>query len=241
MPVSLSIIIPTYNERENIARLIESVSAILKKDHLSHEIIIVDDNSPDGTAELIGSLKKKYASLVLVRRSGKLGLSSAVMAGIAKARAPVVAVMDADFSHPPALLPRMYDKITEGCDFVIGSRYIPGGKIVGWTFYRKLQSRVATLLARFFTPVRDPVSGFFMIRKRVITGQKIDAKGFKICLEILMRGNYYSTCELPMTFVNRKSGKSKAGTGEVFALLSNLWKYLKEGKLRFFKRSRVEE
>jgi dolichol-phosphate mannosyltransferase len=224
--MGISLIIPTYNEKDNISELVKELRSFLDKHAKGSEIIIVDDNSPDGTGDIVDRLAIKDKNLHVVHRSGKLGLSSAVIAGIAVSHKPLIGVMDADFSHPIAALKPMAEAIDDGADFVIGSRYIRGGKIYGWTFFRKLQSRVATLLARPLTRAKDPMSGFILFKKKCIAGIDLNSKGFKICLELLMKSNYQTLAEVPIVFINRKKGKSKASTKEVFFLLNNLKGYL---------------
>ncbi|MCA9378812.1 GtrA family protein, partial [Candidatus Dojkabacteria bacterium] len=138
----------------------------------------------------------------------------------------VLGVMDADLSHPPARLPRLFVAIGAGADIAIGSRYIRGGKIVGWGFKRKLMSDVATLLAHLFTDVHDPMTGYFLVRRETLDGVTLDPQGFKLLLEVLIKARYQQVVEIPITFTNRTAGKSKAGIGETFAYLANLMRYL---------------
>lgn len=225
--MELSIVIPTYNEKENIALLLEKVFSIYKENKIDGEIIVVDDNSGDGTGEIVEELKKKHKNLKIIHRSGKLGLSSAVLDGFRIADGKVVGVMDADLSHPPEKIPEMYFSINRGeADFVIGSRYIKGGNIIGWNFKRKLMSRGATLMARPFTSVKDPMSGFFMIKKECIERREFNAKGFKILLEMIIKAKYNKIKEVPIVFINRTKGKSKAGMNEIFFYMKNLLGYI---------------
>ena len=207
----ISIIIPTYNERGNIIRLITSIASIIRRSAIQGEIIVVDDNSPDGTASAVKKLSK-YAPLPvrLIKRPEKMGLSSAVIDGIAAAKYDVVGVMDADFSHPPEFIPRLAIPVLKGeCDFAIGSRYINGGRIVRWPFSRRAISIGATFLSRPLTGVKDSVSGYFFFRKDILRNVVLEGIGYKICLEILVKGKYREVREIPITFVNRKEGKSK--------------------------------
>jgi len=229
--MKLSIAIPTYNEKENIPVLVKKISSIFKQNKIDGEIIIVDDNSPDGTGKSAEKLKKEYKNVKVIHRKGKLGLSSAVLDGFKIAEGDVLGVMDADLSHPPEIIPKMFDAIKEGYDFVIGSRYTKGGKIQGWTFYRKFISRGATLLAKPFTKVKDPMSGFLMIRKECLKGKNFNPKGFKICLEFLVKAKYKNVKEVPITFTDRAKGKSKASFKEYYFLLSNLGGHLQYKRL----------
>jgi len=237
--MDLSIVIPTYNEKENILILLKKINIEFKKNKIKGEIIVVDDDSPDGTGNLVESLKKKQKNLKIVRRKGKLGLSSAVLEGFKVSKGNVLGVMDADLSHPPEKIPEMYRLIkTNKADFVIGSRYIRGGRIEGWGIKRKIMSKGATLLARPFTKVKDPMSGFFLIRKKCVEDKEFNSKGFKILLELILKADYKNIKEVPIVFVNRTEGKSKAETGEIFSYLKNLmgyWHYRRKVIDEFFK------
>lgn len=220
---SLSIVSPTYNERDRLAELVEYTCGVFARHDLAGELVIVDDNSPDGTGAIADELATKYP-IKVVHRPGKLGLGTAVIDGFAVASADIVGVMDADLSHPPDLLPRMYDAIVNGgADFVIGSRYAPGGGAENWGAGRLLMSRLACLLSRPITPVRDSTSGFFLIRRSVAEGVRIGAGGFKICLELLIRGRARSVVEVPYVFVGRTLGESKMNGAEATGYLKQLY------------------
>jgi dolichol-phosphate mannosyltransferase len=219
---SLSIVVPTYNERDRLGDLVAAVFAAYASATLTAELIIVDDNSPDGTGALADDLARTHR-LQVIHRTGKLGLGTAVVAGFEAARAPVVGVVDADLSHPPSLLPKMLAIMQrESADVVIGSRYIPGGGTRNWPFGRLMLSRLACLLARPLTPVRDATSGFFLIRKDLARGVRISAGGFKICLELLVRGRPASVIEVPYVFEGRTAGESKMNVKEATGYLEQL-------------------
>lgn len=225
--MKLSLVIPTYNEKENIQKLVEGIQKEFRENRIDGEIIVVDDNSPDGTGKILDNLKKKRKNIKVIHRSGKLGLSSAVLEGWKIADGEVLGVMDADLSHPPEKIKELFEAITKGdADFTIGSRYIKGGKIEGWNFKRKLMSKTATLLSRVYTKVKDPMTGYFMVKRDVIEGVDLNSRGFKILLELIIKGKYKKIKEIPITFVNRVEGKSKAGTNEIFYYLQNLVGYL---------------
>jgi len=221
----ISIIIPTYNERDNLEELVSRIDEALAG--VDYEVVIVDDNSPDGTADLARELSSKYPIKVKVR-PGKMGLSSAVVEGLELAEGDVVAVMDADLQHPPELLPELYRKVMEGCDIAIASRYVRGGSVAGWSLARRVISKGSILLAWILLPkvrgVRDPSSGYFMFRRSVVEGivEKLDPKGFKILLEVLVKGNYTKVCEVPYTFGLRKRGSSKLGGGVIVSYLMHV-------------------
>ena len=186
-------------------------SAACQQKGIDVEIVIVDDASPDGTGEYAEELGKQYPVSV-VHRAGKLGLSTAVIEGFAKAKGDILVVMDADLSHPPEKIPEMVSRITDdGADMVVGSRYVPGGKVENWPIHRRAISKGATMLARWLTDIKDPMSGFFALRRPVIDGVELNPIGYKIGLEILVKGNISKAVEVPITFADRKAGKSKLG------------------------------
>jgi dolichol-phosphate mannosyltransferase len=221
-PAALAIVVPTYNERDRLKDLVDAIFSACRTAAIEGEIVIVDDNSPDGTGVLADELALAHRIKVL-HRAGKLGLGTAVIEGFAAASAPVVGVIDADLSHPPGLLPGMLGVMqSRSADFVIGSRYIPGGGTRGWGLGRLVMSRVACLLARSVTPVRDATSGFFLIRRDLARDVRISAGGFKICLELLVRGRPSSVIEVPYVFVGRTAGESKMNTREALGYIKQL-------------------
>ena len=217
----VSIVIPTYNEAENIERLVEGISKL----GLDAEIVIVDDSSPDGTGEIAEELKKRYKNLQVLHRKTEKGLASAVVKGFKAAHSSVIGVMDADFSHPPKVIPEFLEPLQSGkADLAIGSRYVTGGGIVGWNLLRKLTSRGAILLARPLTPIKDSVSGFFFLKREAIEGLNLNPKGYKIGLEVIVKGRYKKAVEIPYIFVNRKEGKSKLSLTEYMNYIVHLLK-----------------
>jgi dolichol-phosphate mannosyltransferase len=232
----VSMVVPTYNERERLEHFVRTLVGVLRDARLDGEIIIVDDNSPDGTGDLADGLARELP-LRVVHRSGKLGLGSAVMAGFAVARGEVLGVMDADVSHPPERVPLLLAALHEtGADVVIGSRYIPGGGTKNWPWSRAVMSRAACFVARLVTPVHDAASGFFVLRRPVIAGVEIKAAGFKICLELLVRGTVTSVVEVPYVFTDRAAGQSKMSHREALGFLVQIGQLLRwkrrEGKAR---------
>jgi len=220
MQAKLSIIVPTYNERENITPLIEKIGEILGQD--DYEILVVDDNSPDGTAGVAESLSKDYP-VRIIHRPGKSGLASAVVEGIGKAEGDIVGVIDADLQHPPELVAQLGGAIVEGNDIAIASRYVQGGGIENWSLLRRIASRGANVLARPLTKVHDPMSGYFFLNKEVVMGIDFKPAGFKILLEILVKGTYEGIKEIPYTFRERGRGKSKLGLMEYTRYLRLLY------------------
>ena len=207
-------VVPTYNERDRLEELVTAVFRAAEARGLAIEMVIVDDNSPDGTGALADELSKRFP-LKVVHRAGKLGLGTAVVAGFGVATADIVGVMDADFSHPPALVPRMYAAFkATGAQALVASRYVPGGSTPNWPLKRKLLSRLGCLLARPISPIRDAASGFFLIRRSIAESVTIKAGGFKICIELLIRAWPTDLVEIPYRFDDRELGESKMSMRE---------------------------
>ena len=216
----LSIVIPTYNEAKSIGILVGQIARILGSE--TFEIVVVDDDSPDGTWQIVEQLPADLHARV-VRRHARRDLSKAVVEGFAAARGGILGVMDADLSHPPELIPAMLSLIrADGVDMVVASRLVPGGGTEDWPASRKLTSRIGTLLARPFTHVRDPMSGYFLFKREAIEGVRLRPRGYKICLEILVRGNVRRVREIPFIFRDRTTGESKIGLRQDFDYLVQL-------------------
>jgi len=220
----ISIIVPTYNERETIVCFLEGVVAQLSLNKIEAKIIVVDDNSPDGTADLVNSCSKKHGNIALLKRSGKLGLASACIHGFGSTNSEILGVMDSDLSHAPKALPYLLNPLIYNlCDISVGSRYIPGGRILNWPIRRRVISRTACLAGSMLTTVKDVTSGFFFFKREVIEGVTLNPVGFKICLEVLVKGNYQTVTEVPFTFSDRATGKSKMGIKEILLYLQHLY------------------
>ncbi|MBI2581421.1 polyprenol monophosphomannose synthase [Candidatus Woesearchaeota archaeon] len=234
---TVSIVIPTFNERGNIEKLVPEIFRSCKGLNADVEVVIVDDNSPDGTGKVAEELGKRY-NVKVIYRSGKLGLASAVIKGFSESRSEILGAMDADRSHPAEVLPRLITPLLHGeADIAVGSRYVKGGGVEVWPFHRRMVSRIATLLAKPLTPVKDAMSGLFFLRRGVIEGVSLNAKGYKIGLEVLVKGNYDKVCEVPYVFRNRFYGKSKLSLMEYAHYLRNLlvfaaYKITHKGKKR---------
>ncbi len=210
--LELSVVIPTFKERGNIAPLLERLNVALQG--IAWEAIFVDDDSPDGTAEFVKSVAAKDLRIRCLRRITRRGLAGACIEGILSSAAPYVAVMDADLQHDENLLPRMLQKLRGGDDLVVGSRYIEGKATAGFSSGRDAISRVATSLAQRLTGVTltDPMSGFFMLRRAIFDplAAELSPHGFKILLDIVItaRGRFRLS-EEPFVFAERLTGKSK--------------------------------
>ncbi len=226
-PVILSLVIPTYNEAENIVVLLSGLREVLRD--FDHEIIVVDDDSPDQTWRLASEFKAvplvagRTASVRVIHRVSERGLSSAVVAGFAAARGSFLGVMDADLSHDHRILPQLIRGMEAGADLAVGSRRVPGGGADNWPWHRRAFSSLATVFSKTllgFT-LHDPMSGFFLIRRDLFEECRIrlQPKGYKILLEMVVRSGARKIVEIPYIFKDRKQGYSKL-TGSV------AWNYL---------------
>jgi dolichol-phosphate mannosyltransferase len=206
---STSIVVPTFREVEALPELIDRVGQVRAENGSIEELLIVDDDSGDGTEALIAARPERWLKL-MVRKQDR-GLSQAVLAGLRAARGDLLVVMDADLSHPPEAIAAMQREILAGADFVVGSRYVPGGTTADdWGLFRFLNSQVATLLARPLTRITDPMSGFFALPRPVFErALEPSPIGYKIGLELLVRCGCQNVREIPIHFSNRIRGKSK--------------------------------
>jgi dolichol-phosphate mannosyltransferase len=223
----ISIVIPTYNEKEGIEEVIKSISESLESTGNEYELIVVDDDSPDKTWEFCETLKENYR-LNVIRRIGKRGLSSAVIDGWKESKGDILGVMDADGSHDVRALPEMITQLQRGeCELAIGSRYVPGGGTEGWPFLRRFYSKFAILFAKPITNIKDATSGFALFKREVIQDVELDPIGWKIVLEVAIKGNIKNYKEFPIIFRDRQKGKSKLGKKAVFNYLEHIEKLKK--------------
>jgi dolichol-phosphate mannosyltransferase len=209
----LSLVVPTLNEAGNIDKLLIELTVALSETPLTYEIVVVDDGSTDGTVELVRDWSKRDARVRLFSRTGERGLAGAVLYGWSQSRANLLGVIDADLQHPPELLPELL-KQAEKADIAIASRYARAQGTKGWNPLRAAVSRLSTLAAAPLIKknlgVTDPMSGFFVIRRRCIEGLTFQTTGFKLLLEILVRGRIRTVREVPYQFGLRHAGRSKA-------------------------------
>jgi dolichol-phosphate mannosyltransferase len=221
-PQRITVVVPTYREVENLPHLIDRVGEVRDKHGLEIDMLIMDDNSNDGSVELVRTRAEKWVRIMV--RTKDRGLSQAVLEGLQVAQGNVLVCMDADLSHPPETLPAMLKKLAEGADFVLGSRYVAGGTTADdWGFLRWLNSRVATLLARPLTNVRDPMSGFFAIPRPAFTGGRdFNPTGYKIALELIVKCRCERVVEVPIRFENRRFGESKLTLTQQLLYLQHL-------------------
>src|SRR2546423_5886174 len=173
----ISVIVPTYNEAGSLPPLVDRLATAMAGH--TWELVSVDDGSHDGTADIAARLSAIHP-LWVVRRAGKAGLASAVIAGFKESRGDILVVMDADLSRPPEIVPALVKAIDDGADLAVGSRYIAGGAVMDWPLRRRVVSRIACLLGNVLVPVRDATSGFFAVRRSAIDGGHLNAIGFKV-------------------------------------------------------------
>ncbi|MEO6991386.1 MAG: polyprenol monophosphomannose synthase [Candidatus Baltobacteraceae bacterium] len=221
--MKFSLVLPTYNEAAGIERLIAMLDGVFRENGLDGEIIVVDDNSPDGTGAIVDALGTRYPVRCL-HRPGKLGLSSGVIDGwnFARPDSEALGAMDADFSHDAAALPAMVRALDGGYGLAVGSRYVRGGGIRNWPLKRKITSLVAIALAKPLTPLWDITSGFFIVRRAALAGVTLDPIGFKIGLEVIAKAHYVRALEVPYVFTDRIAGQSKMSGGEIVNYLRQL-------------------
>jgi dolichol-phosphate mannosyltransferase len=222
--IEVSLIVPTINEAENLPLLLPRVAAALAG--VSYEVIVVDDDSADNTQAVCAELALHFPLTLLMRRPPKDGLSGAVLHGMVQAKGEYLVVMDADLQHPPERLPALLEPLKkEEADFVLGSRFVAGGGTAeGWTFYRKINSGVATLLARPFAGnTTDPMSGFFALRRSTYqSAQRLTPLGYKIGLELMCKCRVHRVREIPIHFGLRTRGQSKLSLKQQFRYLEHL-------------------
>jgi len=219
--IKISIVIPTYNEHENVQPLFKGIRKALDATW-DYEIIVVDDNSPDGTSDIVKQEAVRDARIKLLQRPGKLGLGSALVDGFSMATGDYWVMMDGDLSHRPEDLPDLIDALSVA-DIAVGSRYTKGGAVANWPMYRKIVSRGASAFGRLLVglEVRDTTSGFAAFRRETMLPilDSLNPKGFKLLLEILAKSPGSIIKEVPITFVDRQRGKSKFTANEVVLFL----------------------
>jgi dolichol-phosphate mannosyltransferase len=224
----LALVVPTLNEAGNVERLLNEVSDSLRPLGFPYEIIVVDDNSTDRTADIVLDYSQRDPRIRLLSRKEEKGLAGAVIHGWVHTDANLLGVIDADLQHPPSLLPGLLGAMADGSGIAIASRYVAKDGVKGWNPIRVAISRMTTLATLPFQRkgirVKDPMSGFFVVRRDAIEGLEFETKGFKLLLEILVRGRIQSAKEIPFQFGLRHAGKSKAGTAVALHFLQLLGK-----------------
>jgi dolichol-phosphate mannosyltransferase len=223
--LKFSIVVPTYNEAGGIEKLVTTLRGVFEQNGLDGEIVVVDDNSPDGTGAIVDRLEREGYPVRCLHRPGKMGLSSGVIDGwkFARSESQALGAMDADFSHDANILPRMVRALQDGgYGLAIGSRYVPGGGIENWPKRRIITSRVAIALAQPLTPIKDITSGYFLVKREALDGVELDPIGFKIGLEVIAKAHYGRALEVPYVFTDRVAGTSKLNQNEIFNYLKQL-------------------
>jgi dolichol-phosphate mannosyltransferase len=219
----ISIILPTYNEIDNIRIIIPKIAEVLDREGLKWEIIVVDDNSPDGTASIAEGFSERYPVKVFIRKTDR-GLSKSVIKGFELAEGDIYLIMDADLSHSVEKIPEMVKPIIlNECDATVGSRNIQGGGYAEWPLSRRIVSKIAGYMAKGLTSLADPTSGFMAIRKSILDNVAIDPLGWKIVLEIAVKAKPRIK-EIPILFSERKKGESKLGINAQIDYLHHLWR-----------------
>ena len=218
----LSLVIPTYNEKRALQALLPKLKAVVPRLAVPVEFIIVDDNSPDGTADFANEFKMPHPAVVrVVKREGKLGLASAVIEGWRSARGSILGVMDADGSHDEAILPELLDAVLEGpAEVAVGSRLVEGASMGDWPLMRKVVSRTAVFMGSFICPAKDVTSSYILFRREVLEGVSLDPQGFKIGLEVMVRGRYKTFTEIPYAF--RDSNRGSSAIPDILAVIAYL-------------------
>jgi len=232
----ISIIIPTYNEEENISPLVKRVHRALSG--YDYELLLVDDDSKDRTVEIARGLASRYP-LKLISRRGERGLATAVVKGLKEASGEIIGVMDADLQHPPEVIPKMVKAIQKGADMAVASRYIEGGGCPNWGLSRRVISRVALVVSHLLLPstrrVKDPLSGFFFFRRRKVAPSRLRPIGYKISLEVMLVGSFNNLVEVPYVFEDRSAGKSKLRPREHLDYLRHVLSLMaRTGELEMF-------
>jgi len=213
--IRLSLIVPTYNEAGNLRELLDQLAAVLEPPLAGrYEIVVVDDDSPDGTWALAMRLAERWPALRVIRRRAEKGLSTAVIRGWQAARGEVLGVIDADLQHPPEVLGRLWEAMEAGADLSVASRHLEGGGLGRFSAIRRTLSRGARLLGLAVLPsvvgrLSDPMSGCFLVRRAAIASTELSPLGYKILLEVLGRGRVRSTAEAGYVFRERFAGESK--------------------------------
>lgn len=233
---NLAVVVPTLNEAGNIDNVLGALTRTLGETGYEYEIVVVDDGSTDGTVEKVRDWTRRDSRVRFFARAGERGLAGAVLYGWSQCRANLLAVIDADMQHPPELLPQLL-KAAERADIAIASRYARDHGTRGWNPLRAAVSRLSTLAAAPLISkkrlgVTDPMSGFFVIRRRCIAGLTFQTTGFKLLLEILVRGRIRSAREVPYQFGLRRAGRSKANATVALHYLSLLGRLSRDLVLR---------
>ncbi|OIP76772.1 MAG: sulfonate ABC transporter permease [Oscillatoriales cyanobacterium CG2_30_44_21] len=235
--IKFSLIVPTYNESKNLAKLVDILTRLLNDYHGDrYELIIVDDDSPDLTWQVGLELMPNYPHLKIMRRQGEKGLSTAVIRGWQTSQGEVLGVIDGDLQHPPETLIKMLDAIAAGADLTVASRHVEGGGVSDWGFIRRVLSRGAQMLGLLILPnvigrVSDPMSGYFMVRRSAIANHAMNPLGYKILIEVLGRGDIGTVTEVGYVFQERQEGESKVTWRQYVDYILHLLRLRSRGRI----------
>lgn len=241
LPIRLSLVIPTYNEGQNIQAIAAQLTTLLDPALAeAYELIVVDDDSPDRTWEIAQALTTKYPQLKVMRRQTERGLSTAVIRGWQVAQGEIVGVIDGDLQHPPEVLLQLLQAVEQSADLAVASRHITGGGVSEWSPIRRFLSRGAQVLGLLILPnvvgrVSDPMSGYFLVRRSAIAEHTLDPLGYKILLEVLGRGQIGQVAEVGYVFQERKEGESKVTWRQYVDYLLHLAKLRSRGRVTRFR------
>ncbi len=227
--VWFSLVVPTYNESENAELLVEHLTKALDEKFAGkYEIIFVDDNSPDGTSEVVKALAHRFPQVRLMVRTKERGIASAAVRGWQAARGEVLGLIDGDLQHPVEVLPKLLSNIEKGDEIAVASRYTAHGGVGNWGPYRRFVSRFSAKLSHIIIPemtkqVNDPGSGCFALRRQVIEERLLQPRGIKTLLEVLVKGQATKISEVPYTFQLRERGETKVSSRLFFEYLTHLF------------------
>jgi len=236
--ISLSIIIPTYNERDNLSELLERIHRSVGPLDYPYEVLVVDDDSPDETWKVAARYSENHPVRIL-RRKGKRGLATAVLEGIKNSYYDIIVVMDGDLQHPPEMIPKLISIVSDGADIAICSRFVEQGTLEQFGLFRRSMSKGADLLARTLfrqlRSIKDIESGFFAFHKDVIAHANLNPVGYKILLEILVQGDYKTVSEIPYRFDEKRTGARKLGINAAMSYIYHMSSlFLRSGELHRF-------
>ncbi|MBW4670270.1 MAG: glycosyltransferase [Cyanomargarita calcarea GSE-NOS-MK-12-04C] len=234
----LSLVIPTYNEKLNIHKIVRLLTNLLEPAIPGeYELIVVDDNSPDETWKVAQEITAEYPQLKVIRRQNERGLSSAVVRGWQASTGEILGVIDADLQHPPEVLLQLFNAVRQGTDLAVASRHITGGGVSNWSLPRRILSRGAQTLGLIILPqvigrVTDPMSGYFLVRRSAIAAKTLHPLGYKILIEVLGRGDIQKIAEVGYVFQEREDGESKVTHKQYVEYLQHLIRLrLSRGKI----------
>ncbi len=227
---SASFVIPTYNEKENISKLIPDIESVLKENGIDGEIIVIDDNSPDGTGQIAEDFNNRFDNVKVIHRKKKEGVGSARRLGFSLASKEIIISMEGDNTHNPKYIPQFIEKINEGADLVIGSRYLPDSKILNWPLKRRIISKVANFIARFFAGVRltDVTNGYRAFKRSMYQKITVDSSGYPFNMEFACETHSlgFKIVEIPIIFKDRETGKTKMKVSrELLSFLSTAFRF----------------